>query len=221
VLWIDRVADLFVAGGAVMWPLAGAGLLLWLLLALRIFEVRRGAPVLHAPAELSRQVRTLLEADDATTERRVAELAQQGRHAVSELELALRLRRAGLERYARLIDTLVVAAPLLGLLGTVVGMMQTFDALTEMALFAQGGGIAGGISEALTTTQTGLLIALPALAVQRLLERLARRTEQRIEAVSAICRRWTGVDEDEQDEDEQDEDLLAQLQRAGREEVLA
>ncbi len=197
-LWIDRVADLFVAGGVVMWPLCGAGLLLWLLLTLRTFEVRRGAPVLHAPRELSRLVCSLLEADDVTIERRVSELAREGgRHAVGELELALRLRRAGLQRYARLIDTLVVAAPLLGLLGTVVGMMQTFDALTAMALFAQGGGIAGGISKALTTTQTGLLIALPALAVQRLLERLARRTDQRVEAVGSTCRRWINDDDQE------------------------
>lgn len=197
-LWLDRVADLFVAGGPVMWPLLATGLLLWLLLTLRAFEVRRDAPVPHASPQLSQLVGSMLDAETSTIERRVEELARDGgRHAVGELELALRLRRAGLERHARLIDTLVVAAPLLGLLGTVMGMMQTFDALTEMALFAQGGGIAGGISAALTTTQTGLLIALPALALQRLLERRAQRTEQRIEGVSAVCRRTIGESHDE------------------------
>ena len=58
-------------------------------------------------------------------------------------------------------------APLLGLLGTVMGMIETFDSLSDMALFSSSGGIAGGISQALITTQIGLVIAIPGLLFER------------------------------------------------------
>ncbi len=75
------------------------------------------------------------------------------------------LRTAHLPQVSRRIQfctILVGAAPLTGLLGTVVGMLSTFFGLSV----AQGGNtidlVAGGISEALITTQTGLLLAIPA-----------------------------------------------------------
>jgi len=74
-------------------------------------------------------------------------------------------------RYRRMIRTLYGIAPLLGLLGTVNGMIETFASLTAMQLFAQSGGVAGGISEALITTQMGLFVAIPGLIVGRLLDR--------------------------------------------------
>ncbi|HUF63090.1 MAG TPA: MotA/TolQ/ExbB proton channel family protein [Verrucomicrobiales bacterium] len=66
--------------------------------------------------------------------------------------------------------TLVAAAPLAGLLGTVIGMLTTFEGLS------QGGGetmgvVAGGIKEALITTQTGLLIALPGVFIALIIGR--------------------------------------------------
>jgi len=69
------------------------------------------------------------------------------------------------------IRTLVVLAPLAGLLGTVTGMIETFRSLADMALFTQGGGIAGGIAEALLTTQMGLSVSVPGLLVGRALDR--------------------------------------------------
>ncbi len=68
------------------------------------------------------------------------------------------------------LNTLVVVAPLAGLLGTVIGMLTTFEGLS------QGGGetmgvVAGGIKEALITTQTGLLIALPGVFITLIITR--------------------------------------------------
>ena len=59
-----------------------------------------------------------------------------------------------------MIQTLVALCPLLGLLGTVTGMIRTFQAIT---LFGTGDPklMAGGISEALVTTMLGLLVAIP------------------------------------------------------------
>ena len=82
-----------------------------------------------------------------------------------------------IRRYGRLIMTIVMAAPLLGLLGTVIGMIETFDSLGDMSLFSQSGGIAGGISQALITTQMGLAVAIPGLIVNGVLERRQKNIE--------------------------------------------
>jgi len=92
-----------------------------------------------------------------------------------------------IERRTHLLNTLVAAAPLLGLLGTVIGMLGTFSAL------AKGGGgetaalVAEGISEALITTQTGLFIALPGIFLVLIVRRRKHAVEAallRIESLS-------------------------------------
>ena len=74
---------------------------------------------------------------------------------------------------ATLIRGVVLTAPLLGLLGTVTGMIETFDSLATQELFSRSGGIAGGVAEALLSTQVGLVVAIPGAIVGRLLGRHA------------------------------------------------
>jgi len=76
-----------------------------------------------------------------------------------------------LKKFKILIKVIVVVAPLAGLLGTVIGMIETFDSLASMSLFSQSGGIAGGISQALFTTQFGLVVAVPGLVIGRMLDK--------------------------------------------------
>ena len=76
--------------------------------------------------------------------------------------------------YHLLIKIIVSVAPLLGLLGTVIGMIETFDSLREMALYKQDGGIAAGISQALITTQFGLVVAIPGLLISGVLNKRER-----------------------------------------------
>ena len=79
---------------------------------------------------------------------------------------------APLNRDLRVMRTCVSIAPLLGLLGTVTGMLATFAALaTGSGGDKTMGMVASGISEALITTETGLLIALPGLVFQYKLAR--------------------------------------------------
>lgn len=87
-----------------------------------------------------------------------------------------------------LIGVLAAVAPLLGLLGTVTGMIATFDV---MAVFGTGNAkaMAGGISEALITTQTGLLVAIPGLYMKSLLDGRARHLQQQIAAAGLFLRR--------------------------------
>jgi biopolymer transport protein ExbB len=80
-----------------------------------------------------------------------------GRHVVHELE-----------RYLTTLGTIAGISPLLGLLGTVIGMIKVFAAITVNGV-GNPGALAGGISEALITTAAGLCVAIPALIGYRYL----------------------------------------------------
>jgi biopolymer transport protein ExbB len=69
----------------------------------------------------------------------------------------------GLRRYIRVFSAVATISPLLGLLGTVVGMIRLFDAISSADAMGRTELLAGGIAEALLTTAAGLLIAIPAL----------------------------------------------------------
>lgn len=75
-----------------------------------------------------------------------------------------------MERYLGALGTIAAIAPLLGLLGTVFGMIKVF---TEIMLEGTGnaGVLAGGISEALITTAAGLVVAIPAMIAHRFFQR--------------------------------------------------
>ncbi len=86
-------------------------------------------------------------------------IEESGRHVVHHLE-----------RYLSTLGTIASISPLLGLLGTVIGMIKVFTVIT-----AQGVGnpslLAGGISEALVTTAAGLTVAIPSLMAHRYFRR--------------------------------------------------
>jgi biopolymer transport protein ExbB len=102
---------------------------------------------------------------------RVAEagvvLRGRARPVIKErLEEVGRREAAELERGAEVVGTVASISPLLGLLGTVWGMIQTFEVIQ-----VQGpgviGSLAGGISQALVTTMAGLSVAIPAVVAHR------------------------------------------------------
>ena len=71
--------------------------------------------------------------------------------------------------------------------GTVSGMMTTFDSLGDQSLLSQASlGVAAGISEALFSTQLGLMISIPGLLFGRLLQRRQRLLELRVDDVCAV-----------------------------------
>tara|TARA_B110000503_G_scaffold45625_1_gene74602 strand:- start:406 stop:1029 length:624 start_codon:yes stop_codon:yes gene_type:complete len=71
-----------------------------------------------------------------------------------------------LEKYLNSLGTVAAVAPLLGLLGTVVGMIRVFTEITVQGT-GNANALAGGISEALITTAAGLSVAIPALVMHR------------------------------------------------------
>ncbi len=71
-----------------------------------------------------------------------------------------------LERFLNPLGTIATITPLLGLLGTVIGMIKVFAEI-QLAGVGNAGNLAGGISEALITTASGLSVAIPALIAHR------------------------------------------------------
>ncbi len=78
-----------------------------------------------------------------------------GRHVVHELG-----------RYLNSLGTIAAITPLLGLLGTVIGMIQVFSTITTAGV-GNPGALAGGISQALITTAAGMVVAIPSLMAYR------------------------------------------------------
>ena len=103
-------------------------------------------------------------------------------------ETVLRLI-GSMDKYLSIITMLSAVAPLLGLLGTVVGMMGTFEVIT---VFGTGNAraMAGGISVALITTQTGLMVSIPGLYMSGWLRRRAQNLKAKIAATGMYLKRF-------------------------------
>ena len=71
--------------------------------------------------------------------------------------------RSGLDRYMVVLSTIITAAPLLGILGTVIGIIQSFQLLGSQSTLTDPREVAGGIASALITTAFGLIVALVTL----------------------------------------------------------
>lgn len=165
-------------GGWVMWAILLIAVLLWYALGARFALLRRGS---------DKNVRVLLKRAedgranppngivDVAIARGLALKRDGGSHLRRRLDEAFGDLEQDLKRHAVLITTAVSIAPLLGLLGTVSGMIETFDSLADMTLFTQDGGIAAGIATALFTTQMGLVVAVPGVIAKGMLDRRQSR----------------------------------------------
>lgn len=92
---------------------------------------------------------------------------ESGRQRMQEaMEAAAAGVAHDLERYLTTLGTIAAISPLLGLLGTVVGMIRVFDALMAEGV-SNVSSLAGGIAEALVTTAAGLCVAIPAMIFHR------------------------------------------------------
>ena len=112
---------------------------------------------LHETSPLGQLLAVGLASRHADTDTIKQNIEDCGRHVVHELE-----------RYLNPLGTIAAITPLLGLLGTVIGMIKVFAAITANGV-GNPGVLAGGISEALITTAAGLSVAIPALIGYRYL----------------------------------------------------
>jgi biopolymer transport protein ExbB len=104
--------------------------------------------------------------------------------------------KPALESYLPFLGLTAAAAPLMGLLGTVLGIIKTFQA---MALYGTGNAKAfsAGISEALITTAEGLIVAIPMLVIQGILKSFVRSKFSEVEAIGIAIMNGTSERVDE------------------------
>ena len=113
----------------------------------------------------------------------IRNLDRDREHVEDIVSEAILHESAHLNRFGAIIMVIAAVSPLLGLLGTVTGMITTFDIITE---FGTGDPklLSGGISIALITTEIGLIVAIPALIFGNLLSGWAESIKDNMEKVA-------------------------------------
>ncbi len=186
--------EFLVSGGPVMIPIGLASVIGLMAFLERLVALRRGRVLPRGfCVELEDLVRQRRHDDARTLCRkngssvaRIMEVAV-AHHGDSRSRLKERIEEAGrreaadLERFTGILGTVAAVAPLLGLLGTVWGMILTFDVIQEVGVGVVSS-LAGGISQALITTFAGLTVGIPALIAHRSL--LARADDLLLEMES-------------------------------------
>lgn len=166
-------------GGMLMVPIMGCSIVLLIFVLERLFYLRRGNVIPHP---FVRGVMEQLE-EQTLTQEEALELCEQNRSPIARL-FAAAMRKWGrpaveveqaildageritcdLRKYLRLFSAISNLTPLLGLLGTVLGMIDAFNAIAQADAMGRPELLASGIGAALLTTAAGLCVAIPAYA---------------------------------------------------------
>ena len=171
--------ELFQSGGLLMWPILACSIVAVAIICERFWTLNKRAVT---PSKLTEQVQKMIAGRDmdpakiavirgssplgrilaagllnmdSGREIMKESIEEAGRHVVHELE-----------RYLNSLGTIAAITPLLGLLGTVIGMIKVFAAITSFGV-GDPTILAGGISEALITTAAGLSVGIPSLMFYR------------------------------------------------------
>jgi biopolymer transport protein ExbB len=166
--WFDR-------GGIMMYPLMLASVLMVAIIVERLMVLRKRKIVIpeiisvvkqfsgDKDIELARNICNDYQGPLPNIIRICLDNYRQDRNEIKELiEDQGRQEVRTLEKGLVILETIAAVAPLLGLLGTVLGMIRVFSVIKEQGI-GQASALSGGISEALITTVTGLFIGIPAL----------------------------------------------------------
>ncbi len=175
--------ELVKSGGWLMWPILLCSIVALAIVVERAWTLRRNRV---APGHVLAQVYQLYRRQqiDAAAIKRLREDSPLGRILAAGLVNEQREREVmkeaieetgrhvvhELERYLNPLGTIAAITPLLGLLGTVVGMIKVFNVITTQGV-GDASVLAGGIAEALITTAAGLTVAIPSLICYRYFRR--------------------------------------------------
>lgn len=159
----EVVRDFMDQGGGVLWLILFTLILLWSLIVERYLFFKRDLPAYKS--DLARQWKNRTETSSWYAQKiREATLSRVGSDLVKNISM---------------IRTLVALCPLLGLLGTVTGMIAVFDVMAETGT-GNARLMASGISMATIPTMSGMVAALSGLYFGSLLEKKAKQEEQKI-----------------------------------------
>jgi biopolymer transport protein ExbB len=176
---------LFQQGGWIMWPLLASSLAVLAIIIDRMVNLRANRfmpPVVTTRIETLVESRAIDQAMEVCREKpgvfpniilAALDAYHYGRDATREaIEAAGRKEIPRVGRYLSALSTIAGVAPLMGLLGTVLGMIQVFSVVANEGL-GQASSLSGGIAVALVTTAFGLMIAIPSLVMYNVFSKKA------------------------------------------------
>ena len=191
----DSLWRFIIAGGPVMFPLMALSLWLWALVLAKLLwllRISREDVSLAAAFDLLQKGQALPCSWSPLAwalEYFVSVRTNEPESDVLFWEAAVRRQGPLLWRHINTLLMLSGVAPLLGLLGTVAGMISTFEVIMQFGT-GNAQALAAGISEALITTETGLLIAVPGLFTAHVMKRRIRREQQKLLGLKEAVGRW-------------------------------
>lgn len=179
------LSDTMRAAGAIGWVIVGLGVITFFMVLFRAYLLYQNKNLSPEQMEQYLSQKELPQTVESNAFTRIlTKLFQAKTKNKEELEgiASEQLVREWtlIDRFGTLIIVAASAAPLLGLLGTVTGMISTFDIITE---FGTGDPklLSSGISEALITTMLGLIVAIPALILGSLLSAQSEKRKSQME----------------------------------------
>ncbi len=204
-MFLDYIAEILKSGGWVLGPIFLVGALGFYLVGLTITEMGRdyfrrnttnhfdeilknitNHDLISAKKMLRKKPGILATSIELAIDNVGLQETDLRNHLSHKINYNMRL----LDRHLPMISILAAVAPLLGLLGTVSGMVHTFEVITE---FGNSNPVllADGISEALMTTQSGLLIAFPLVLFKHQLEDHISQTKKQVELrITQFINNW-------------------------------
>jgi len=184
--------ELMIKGGPVMWPLLACSIVALAVVFERLLfwisiGIRKNQPLINRIFTLTEEGNfdTAIQEGEGSkclvSRILTAGLAHRNYGLVQSLEAAAMFEIEKMKRSLAILDTIITLAPLLGILGTVTGIIGSFDLLGAAGL-EDPKAVTGGIAQALITTAAGLAIAIVALlpynALVRKVEKVTRHIEQ-------------------------------------------
>ncbi|MDL1872136.1 MotA/TolQ/ExbB proton channel family protein [Deltaproteobacteria bacterium PRO3] len=194
---MENVIHFFQVSGWTMWGIAACSVLALAVFVEKVWSLRRGSVIPRGlPERIERMVRenripeaiSLCREDDASLNRVIEaglENAGKSREQIKEIVLEVGEREINeLEKYMNILNTAIYVAPMLGFLGTVLGMSQLFSSVAAAGEVTNVGMIAGGIYKALYTTIAGITVSIPATIFYRYLTSKTDRLVLEMEKIS-------------------------------------
>jgi len=183
-----EISEFLIKGGLVMVPLLACSIIALAIVIERFLFWRRIRDrqksdeilSLVEQGEFSRASEISCSADSPITRVLASGLAHSASSLTKAMEVAAQKETSVLKQRLTILDTIITLAPLLGLLGTVTGMIGSFGIMSQVGI-GQPHAVTGGVAEALIATATGLLIAILTLVPYNYLSSRAERELEEIE----------------------------------------
>jgi len=194
---IDAMLQFFFTGGWVMYPLLAMSILaLTLIFERAVFWFssprRSGIARLNHYAGLLVNNSRSKAISDSRNDRSIEGILVRQTLAASDRPTeplafsVIESIRPSIDRFSTVLATIIAAAPLLGILGTVTGIIQSFDLLGESTTVTDPAAVAGGIAQALYTTAFGLSVALVTLFPYAYFRAKAEKALSRLETLASV-----------------------------------